>query len=96
MLFFCIFIPKKQIMKNGDILICASSGSKNLVGKAAQANYDLFIKKNNLWKDEKILMEVNKEVTLYLKKRSTASRWPSVSKRPSAISSCVKDDSNSR
>jgi len=29
-------VTKNQILKRGDILICASSGSKNLVGKAAQ------------------------------------------------------------
>lgn len=31
-------VSEKQYIKKGDILICASSGSKNLVGKAVQAN----------------------------------------------------------
>jgi type I restriction enzyme S subunit len=30
-------VNEKQYIQKGDILICASSGSKNLVGKAAQA-----------------------------------------------------------
>ena len=34
-------ISKKQYLMNGDILICTSSGSKNLVGKAAQVNENL-------------------------------------------------------
>ncbi|NMA48776.1 MAG: restriction endonuclease subunit S, partial [Tissierellia bacterium] len=34
-------IKENQYIKKGDILICASSGSKNLVGKAAQSNKDL-------------------------------------------------------
>jgi len=35
-------VNEKQYIKKGDIIICASSGSKHLVGKAAQAleNYD--------------------------------------------------------
>lgn len=33
-------ISKEQYLRHGDILICASSGSKNLVGKAAQINFD--------------------------------------------------------
>lgn len=32
-----------QYLKKGDIVICASSGSKNLVGKAAQTQHDLDI-----------------------------------------------------
>lgn len=40
-----VYVPKKrinveQIIKKGDILIAMSSGSKDLVGKAAQANKD--------------------------------------------------------
>ncbi len=34
-------VSKKQYLKKGDILICASSGSKQLVGKAASVNFDL-------------------------------------------------------
>jgi type I restriction enzyme S subunit len=34
-------IADKQYIKSGDIVICASSGSKNLVGKAAQASKNL-------------------------------------------------------
>ena len=34
-------VSDKQYIRKGDIVICASSGSKNLVGKAAIANYDL-------------------------------------------------------
>ena len=34
-------VHKKQVIKKGDIVICTSSGSKSLVGKAAQANCDL-------------------------------------------------------
>lgn len=34
-------VYKKQYLKKGDILICASSGSKQLVGKAASVNFDL-------------------------------------------------------
>jgi restriction endonuclease S subunit len=33
-------ISPQQYIKNGDIVICASSGSKDLVGKAAQADED--------------------------------------------------------
>ncbi|MBR3954795.1 MAG: restriction endonuclease subunit S [Clostridia bacterium] len=33
-------VSKKQYLKKGDILICASSGSKQLVGKAASVNFD--------------------------------------------------------
>ena len=40
-----VFVEKKcvsgnQYLRKGDILICASSGSKNLVGKAATVNFD--------------------------------------------------------
>ena len=35
------FVKPEQIVKSGDILIAMSSGSSDLVGKAAQANYDL-------------------------------------------------------
>ena len=40
-----VFIDRKkvsneQLLQKGDILICASSGSKNLVGKAAMINFD--------------------------------------------------------
>ena len=40
-----IFVDRKkvsheQLLKKGDILICASSGSKNLVGKAATVDFD--------------------------------------------------------
>lgn len=40
-----VFIPEKiikpdQLLKVGDIVVCISSGSKNLVGKAAQLNND--------------------------------------------------------
>ena len=34
-------VHNKQVIKKGDIIICTSSGSKNLVGKAAQASCDL-------------------------------------------------------
>ncbi len=34
-------VKDQQLIKAGDILVCASSGSKNLVGKAAQAEKDL-------------------------------------------------------
>lgn len=34
-------IKKEQIIQKGDIIVCASSGSKDLVGKAAQANENL-------------------------------------------------------
>ncbi len=34
-------VSGKQLIKKDDILICASSGSKNLVGKAAQAEEDI-------------------------------------------------------
>lgn len=34
-------VNPNQVIKKGDILICASSGSKNLVGKASQAKEDL-------------------------------------------------------
>ena len=33
-------VSKKQLLKSGDILICTSSGSKHLVGKAAQVKAD--------------------------------------------------------
>lgn len=33
-------VSSKQYLQKGDILICASSGSKNLVGKAAQVDFD--------------------------------------------------------
>jgi type I restriction enzyme S subunit len=33
-------ISSQQYIKNGDIVICASSGSKDLVGKSAQSNED--------------------------------------------------------
>lgn len=33
-------VSNNQMLKKGDILICASSGSKNLVGKAAQVDFD--------------------------------------------------------
>lgn len=33
-------VSRKQILRKGDILICASSGSKHLVGKAAQVEDD--------------------------------------------------------
>ncbi|MDR1182981.1 MAG: restriction endonuclease subunit S [Bacteroidales bacterium] len=33
-------VSEKQYIRKGDILICASSGSKNLVGKAAQAHQE--------------------------------------------------------
>ena len=41
-----VFVDKKkvspeQMIRKGDIVICASSGSKNLVGKAAVANCDI-------------------------------------------------------
>jgi type I restriction enzyme S subunit len=40
-----VFVDRKkvseiQFLQKGDILICASSGSKNLVGKAAQVDFD--------------------------------------------------------
>ena len=34
-------VKPQQMIKRGDILVCASSGSKGLVGKAAQAHEDL-------------------------------------------------------
>lgn len=34
-------VSEKQYLKKGDILICASSGSKQLVGKAASVNVDV-------------------------------------------------------
>ena len=34
-------IKKEQMIQKGDIIVCASSGSKDLVGKAAQANENL-------------------------------------------------------
>lgn len=34
-------IKKEQMIQKGDIIVCASSGSKELVGKAAQAKKDL-------------------------------------------------------
>ncbi len=34
-------VSKKQYLKKGDILICASSGSKQLVGKAASVDFDI-------------------------------------------------------
>ena len=34
-------IKEHQLLKAGDILVCASSGSKDLVGKAAYINHDL-------------------------------------------------------
>ncbi len=33
-------VSAKQYLRKGDIVVCASSGSKNLVGKAAQVNFD--------------------------------------------------------
>ncbi len=33
-------VSKEQILQKGDVLICASSGSKNLVGKAASVNFE--------------------------------------------------------
>ena len=33
-------VSKQQYLQKGDILICASSGSKSLVGKAAQVDFD--------------------------------------------------------
>ena len=33
-------VSDEQYLKKGDILICASSGSKNLVGKAASVDFD--------------------------------------------------------
>lgn len=36
-----IKIKKEQMIQKGDIIVCASSGSKKLVGKAAQAKKDL-------------------------------------------------------
>lgn len=33
-------VSNNQLLRQGDILICASSGSKNLVGKAAQIDFD--------------------------------------------------------
>ena len=33
-------VSKEQYLRNGDILICASSGSKQLVGKAASVDFD--------------------------------------------------------
>lgn len=33
-------VSATQMLKKGDILICASSGSKNLVGKAAQIDFE--------------------------------------------------------
>ena len=33
-------VSSEQYLQKGDILICASSGSKNLVGKAAQVQFD--------------------------------------------------------
>jgi restriction endonuclease S subunit len=33
-------VSQKQYIRRGDIVICASSGSKNLVGKAAQVDFD--------------------------------------------------------
>jgi len=36
-------INKKQYVKKGDIIVCASSGSKDLVGKAAQAEEDMLV-----------------------------------------------------
>ena len=34
-------VKAEQLLKSGDILICASSGSKNLVGKASQITSNL-------------------------------------------------------
>lgn len=34
-------IKKEQMIKKGDVIVCTSSGSKDLVGKAAQAKTDL-------------------------------------------------------
>ena len=34
-------VSDKQMLQKGDILICASSGSKDLVGKAAQVEYNI-------------------------------------------------------
>jgi len=34
-------VSKEQYLQNGDILICASSGSKQLVGKAASVDFDI-------------------------------------------------------
>ena len=34
-------VSSEQYLKKGDILICASSGSKNLVGKAASFDFDI-------------------------------------------------------
>ena len=33
-------VTKKQYLQKGDIVVCASSGSKHLVGKAAQVDFD--------------------------------------------------------
>lgn len=33
-------VSDKQYLRKGDIVVCASSGSKNLVGKAAQVDFD--------------------------------------------------------
>lgn len=33
-------VSEKQLLKTGDILVCASSGSKHLVGKAAQVDFE--------------------------------------------------------
>ena len=33
-------VSKSQMLRRGDILICASSGSRNLVGKAAQVDFE--------------------------------------------------------
>lgn len=40
-----VYVDKRKVsagqyLRKGDILICASSGSKNLVGKAAQVQFD--------------------------------------------------------
>ena len=34
-------VSQKQYLRKGDIVVCASSGSKNLVGKAAQVDFDV-------------------------------------------------------
>jgi len=34
-------VSDKQYLRKGDIVVCASSGSKNLVGKAAQVDFDI-------------------------------------------------------
>lgn len=36
-------IYEQQFIKAGDIIVCSSSGSKNLVGKAAQAKKDMYV-----------------------------------------------------